>query len=92
MSKKSDEPRPLVPDQIYRWKEGWKFFGYGATQLEEKIEAGEIPAPIPLSDTGRAKGWLGRTIIEWQADQVMKAPLRREAEAKRNAARNAVAA
>jgi predicted DNA-binding transcriptional regulator AlpA len=92
MSKKSDEPRPLVPDQIYRWNEGWKFFGYRSTQLEEKIEAGEIPAPIPLSDTGRAVGWLGRQIIEWQADTVAKAVSRREAEAKRIAARNSVAA
>jgi predicted DNA-binding transcriptional regulator AlpA len=56
----------LAPDQIVRWREGKKYFGYGHTQLVEKIAAGEIPAPLNLSDTGRAKGWLGSDIIAHQ--------------------------
>lgn len=67
------EPRPLVPDHIYRPHEARHFFGYKPTQLDEKIRLGEIPAPIPLSDTGRAVGWLGRQIIEWQAKRVAAA-------------------
>jgi len=46
--------------------EGPKYFGYKHSQLDEKIRAGEIPAPFPLTDSGRAKGWIGRQIIEWQ--------------------------
>jgi predicted DNA-binding transcriptional regulator AlpA len=64
------EPRPLAPNHIYRPCEAIHFFGYKSTQLDEKIKAGEIPAPIKLSDTGRAVGWLGSQIIEWQAKRV----------------------
>jgi predicted DNA-binding transcriptional regulator AlpA len=59
----------LVPDQIYRASEARKYFGYKATQLDEKIKTGEIPAPIYLSDTGRARGWFGRQIIKWQSER-----------------------
>jgi predicted DNA-binding transcriptional regulator AlpA len=54
----------LDPYQIVRLREGRKYFGYGPTQIDEKIKSGEIPAPIALSDTGRAKGWTGRQIID----------------------------
>jgi predicted DNA-binding transcriptional regulator AlpA len=70
---KKSEPRPLVPDEIYRPHEARHFFGYRPTQLDEKIKAGEIPAPLPLSDSGRAVGWLGSQIIEWQAKRVAAA-------------------
>jgi predicted DNA-binding transcriptional regulator AlpA len=60
----------LDPHQIVRVAEGRQYFGYGPTQLDEKIKSGEIPAPIPLSDSGRAKGWLGRQIIKWQEERV----------------------
>jgi predicted DNA-binding transcriptional regulator AlpA len=53
----------LDPYQIIRMSEGRKYFGYGPTQIDEKIRSGEIPAPIALSDTGRARGWTGRQII-----------------------------
>jgi hypothetical protein len=45
-------------------REGPRYFGYRHTQLDEKIRSGEIPAPLSLSASGRAKGWLGRQIIE----------------------------
>jgi predicted DNA-binding transcriptional regulator AlpA len=63
MSEKIEE---LDPNQIVRMSEGPKYFGYKHTQLPEKIKSGEIPAPFLLSDTGRAKGWTGRQIIEHQ--------------------------
>jgi predicted DNA-binding transcriptional regulator AlpA len=75
-SDKPQPPRPLDPGQFYRRGEGWKYFGYKSTQLDEKIKSGEIPAPISLSDSGRACGWFGRQILAWQAE--------REAAAKRN--------
>ena len=66
MNQKLDE---LDPNQIVRFREGRKYFGYAHSQLDEKIKNGEIPAPISLSDTGRAKGWTGRQIIKWQAER-----------------------
>jgi predicted DNA-binding transcriptional regulator AlpA len=57
-------PAPLDPHQIVRKGEGKKYFGFGPTQLDEKIKKHEIPAPIPLSNSGRAVGWTGAMIIE----------------------------
>jgi len=42
------------PLEIVRFIDGQKVFGLKASALKAKIEAGEIPAPIPLSDNGRA--------------------------------------
>jgi predicted DNA-binding transcriptional regulator AlpA len=54
----------LSPNQIIRKRDGEKYFGYKHTQLDAKIKAGEIPAPIKIGT--RACGWLGSQIIEWQ--------------------------
>jgi predicted DNA-binding transcriptional regulator AlpA len=62
-----EDPRLLVPDQIYRKSEAGPYFGYKPTQLDEKIKTGEIPKPIPLSLSGRATGWLGQQIIDHHA-------------------------
>ena len=56
----------LHPDHFYRLADGPQFFGYGQTQIAERIKSGDIPMPASLSDTGRAKGWFGQTIIDWQ--------------------------
>jgi predicted DNA-binding transcriptional regulator AlpA len=62
---KVDSPAAeLDPWQIVRFRDGKKWFGYGPTQLEEKIKSGEVPKPMRLSDSGRALGWLGKQIIE----------------------------
>jgi hypothetical protein len=68
-SKKPYEFLPLVPDRFYRKNEvvANRYLGYGFTQLEEKIKAGEIDPPISLSNSGRACGWFGRYIIKLQA-------------------------
>jgi hypothetical protein len=58
--------KELSPNEIVRWRDGPKFFGFKLTQQQEKIASGEIPPPIALSDSGRAKGWLGQQIIEHQ--------------------------
>jgi predicted DNA-binding transcriptional regulator AlpA len=71
MTKKSTEAeQPLNPNQIVRYHEGYKYFGYRSGHMPEKIKAGEIPAPMSLSQTGRAKGWLGRQILDWQAQRM----------------------
>lgn len=58
---------PLHPNEIIRYSKGGKFFGYKSSQLDELIKSGEIPRPIPLSASGRAKGWTGQQIIDHQA-------------------------
>ena len=40
--------------------------GYGDTQLDELVRSGELPAPIRLSDGGRARGWFADEIAEYQ--------------------------
>jgi predicted DNA-binding transcriptional regulator AlpA len=56
----------LHPSEIVRLRDGAKFFGFKHSQLDEKIKSGEIPAPFPLSESGRAVGWTGAQIIEHQ--------------------------
>jgi predicted DNA-binding transcriptional regulator AlpA len=60
---------PINPDFVYRVSDGPKYFGFLPTALDQKIKSGEIPEPLFLSDSGRARGWLGRTILQWQADR-----------------------
>jgi predicted DNA-binding transcriptional regulator AlpA len=58
---------PIHPNEIVRVKDGPRFFGLSDTQIETKIKKGEIPAPMSLSASGRAKGWLGSQILDYQA-------------------------
>jgi hypothetical protein len=60
---------PINPDWFYRLSDGQKFFGFGPSRLAEKIATGEIPKPISLSDSGRARGWFGRVILRWQQER-----------------------
>jgi predicted DNA-binding transcriptional regulator AlpA len=57
----------IHPNQIIRVKDGPLYFGLSDSQIEFRIKAGDIPAPMALSTTGRAKGWLGSQILEYQA-------------------------
>ncbi len=57
----------IHPNQIVRLKDGPRYFGLSENRIYEKIKAGEIPAPMSLSATGRARGWLGSQILEYQA-------------------------
>ncbi len=54
----------LDPNEIIRPSQARKYFGYGHSQLAEKIKSGEVPPPFPLSDSGRSVGWTGQQIIE----------------------------
>jgi|ERR1035437_3295761 hypothetical protein len=55
------------PLEIVRYIDGPKVFGLKASALKAKIEAKEIPVPMPLSDTGRALGWTRQTIMDHHA-------------------------
>jgi predicted DNA-binding transcriptional regulator AlpA len=72
----------LHPDHFYRFCEGPHYFGYAPAQLLKKIQTGEIPRPVSLSDTGRARGWFGRSIIRWQAEREAKPAPKGKAAAK----------
>jgi hypothetical protein len=70
--------KELGPNDIVRLHEAKRYFGYQYTQLKKKIAAGFIPAPIALSDDGRALGWFGAQVIEHQ-QRLMKAAEKRTA-------------
>ena len=55
------------PNHIYRLHEGPRLFGFKRAQIDTLIKQGEIPTPITLTPGGRAKGWLGKQILDWQA-------------------------
>jgi predicted DNA-binding transcriptional regulator AlpA len=61
---------PLSPNEIVRWVDGPRYFGSQHTQMQLFIKLGEIPEPMVLC--GRARGWLGSTIIEWQRKRAAK--------------------
>ena len=56
----------INPDWFYRKADACRFYGLGPTELEKQIKAGNIPKPVKLTDSGRACGWFGRDILEWQ--------------------------
>jgi hypothetical protein len=73
-SRRKIEPEASIhPDHFYRYNEGYKWFGYMSTQMNERIKSGDVPMPISLSDHGRARGWFGRSIIAWQREREEKA-------------------
>jgi hypothetical protein len=54
----------LDPNQIFRLHEGPRLFGFKPSQIDTKIKSGELPTPLALSATGRARGWTGHQINE----------------------------
>jgi predicted DNA-binding transcriptional regulator AlpA len=55
----------LDPNEIFRPKHAERYFGLRHSQIALKVKSGEIPAPIKLSASGHAVGWLGSQIIEY---------------------------
>jgi hypothetical protein len=55
------------PQEIVRFADGEKVFGLKPSRLKDKIHAGEIPAPIPMSATERALGWTRQQIADHHA-------------------------
>jgi hypothetical protein len=66
------------PLEIVRYHDGPKVFGFAESTLKEKIDAGKIPAPIPLSDDGRALGWTRAMIMGHHAKMAALAEQRRK--------------
>ena len=51
-------------------KELPQYCGLRRTQIEAKIERGEFPKPVRLSE--RRLAWLERDIAAWQAEQIKR--------------------
>lgn len=63
-------------NRIIRKKDLPNYVGLQRTQIEQLIERGEFPRPVPLSDSGRAVGWIESELWAWQQQRLAK----REAE------------
>jgi predicted DNA-binding transcriptional regulator AlpA len=77
-----------LPGNVYRLKDHKTLFGVSKSMMFAMIKNGEIPTPIPLTDGGKIRGWLGQQVLEWQAGRLEKA----KAETVRRTARTTVAA
>jgi prophage regulatory protein len=56
--------------RILRKPEVLKACGYKATQLDLLVSQGKFPAPIRLSEGGRATGWFEDEIIQYQEERI----------------------
>jgi hypothetical protein len=54
----------IIPSKMYRTTLAPVLFGLGPQTLKAKILAGELPAPVPLTEGSRFEAWLGSQIIE----------------------------
>ena len=70
MSEQAIEPRerqrrPLPDPLIYRERDLDAVTRMSRQAREDAMREGTFPKPIPLSDTGRARGWLVCEIQDW---------------------------
>ncbi|MCC3245444.1 AlpA family transcriptional regulator [Methylocystis sp. WRRC1] len=56
--------------RILRMAEVLAISGFKPTQLGVHIERGDFPAPVKLTETGRAIGWLEEEIDAWRAARI----------------------
>lgn len=61
------------PRRFMRLREVMHQVGYGRTAIYQKIKTGEFPAPIPLSNDGRAVGWDSEAINAWMESRIQAA-------------------
>lgn len=56
--------------RFLRKRDVLNLIGISNTTLHEWVKAKSFPAPIKLSDDGRAVAWLEDSIIEWQEQRI----------------------
>jgi prophage regulatory protein len=56
--------------RFLRRREVLEYIGLRSTALDEEIKAGSFPRPVPLTDKGRAVGWLESDLIAWQDERI----------------------
>jgi predicted DNA-binding transcriptional regulator AlpA len=59
-------------NRIYRRCDLHAVTGLKDSRIDELIREGQFPAPIKLTDGGRASGWLESDLIEWQKRRIAK--------------------
>jgi hypothetical protein len=57
----------IVPAQFYPITQSPAIFGVGWQSARDKIRAGELPRPFPLTPNSNREGWTGRQILEHRA-------------------------
>jgi predicted DNA-binding transcriptional regulator AlpA len=62
--------RPLGPDKLIRRAELPVYCGLRRSQIDNLIAHKEFPAPIHLSEGGRAIAWLASEILSWQLRRI----------------------
>jgi prophage regulatory protein len=59
-----------IPQRIFRGFHALReVTGLSRSQIQREMAAGRFPKPIPLTPTGRGKGWLGEEVAIWQQDR-----------------------
>jgi hypothetical protein len=80
-----DEIRRLATElgidlaEIFRPARAYPLFGLKHTQVAEKVQAGEIEPPIPLTETGHAVGWTGYQMVIHHWKRLQRAAKRKQA-------------
>ena len=59
-------------NRIVRRRDLRDYTGLGLTAIDELIRKKEFPAPISLSDFGKAVGWLEAEVLAWQLSRLAK--------------------
>jgi prophage regulatory protein len=59
--------------QFLRFKDVKNRVGLQRSSLYAKVKSGEFPAPIPLSEHGRAVAWDSRAIEAWMDSRIQAA-------------------
>jgi prophage regulatory protein len=57
-------------ERVYRQAELTQFTGLKRSRIEALMKRGEFPRPVPLTNEGRAVGWLESDLVAWQNSRV----------------------
>lgn len=63
----------MIITSIYRLPKVKAVTGLSRSTLYSEISKGAFPKPVPLTDDGRAVGWLSAEIDAWLAARVTRA-------------------
>jgi hypothetical protein len=58
----------INPSQIYPTTQGPAIWGLGWQATKNKVKAGQLPRPSPLTPGSNREGWLGQQILDHRRD------------------------
>jgi predicted DNA-binding transcriptional regulator AlpA len=90
----ADEQFGIKAHMVYRKGDAktLEILGMRPTSVDEAIKAGYLPAPMPLTSSGKSVGWIGTVLIEWQRKRLAAATTRQYVTPMARAAARAAAA